>query len=95
MMKNNRIKIAQIGLGHDHASMALRSILKQDEIFDFLGLCVLESEEKDFIEKVTEFNCVKKITLDEILNNSDKEHWNDNYCFLSISLVNRQNKEER
>ena len=52
MIKNdkNKIKIVQIGLGHDHAPMALRSILKQEDIFEFCGLYIPENEIDTFIQ---------------------------------------------
>lgn len=71
--EKRKIKIAQIGLGHDHAPMVLRSILKQDDIFEFRGLYIHENEIDVFSEKVSEFSYVKTITLEEILNNSEIE----------------------
>lgn len=75
MIKNdkNKIKIVQIGLGHDHAPMALRSILKQEDIFEFCGLYIPENEIDTFCEKVSEFSYVKSITLEELLNNPEIE----------------------
>lgn len=64
-----RVKIAQIGLGHDHASMVLRCILKQSEAFDFQGVYLSESEELKYKEKVQEFSDIKRLTLNEILSN--------------------------
>lgn len=72
-MKTSKIKIAQIGLGHDHAPMTLRSILKNDDVFEFAGLYLPENEEKDYKEKSDEFKDVKRISIDEIMNNDDIE----------------------
>ena len=43
-----KLKIAQIGIGHDHALAILESIRKHPDIFEFVGLAVPESEKKDF-----------------------------------------------
>lgn len=69
--KNRKIKIVQIGLGHDHAPMALRSILKNEDVFEFAGLYLPENEEVDFKEKSDEFKDIKRISLGEILNDSE------------------------
>ena len=44
MSTAKKIKIAQIGIGHDHALPTFRSLLKQKDIFDVVGLYVPETE---------------------------------------------------
>ena len=39
-----RIKIAQIGIGHDHGGSVLKSIIRQDGIFELVGFGVPEAE---------------------------------------------------
>ena len=94
--EKKKIKIAQIGLGHDHAPMALRSILKQEEIFEFCGLYIPNNELDAFPEKVQEFSYVKKISLEEILNSSEIEavaiETEEKYLTKYSMLVAEQNK---
>ncbi len=40
-----KIKIAQIGTGHDHATQNFNSILKQSDIFDVVGYARVENED--------------------------------------------------
>lgn len=63
-----KLKIAQIGIGHDHALEVLESIRKHTDIFDFVGIAVPESEKTDFpkrFEKVRELNM---LTTEEALD---------------------------
>ncbi|MBE6948035.1 MAG: Gfo/Idh/MocA family oxidoreductase [Ruminococcaceae bacterium] len=48
-----KIKVVQIGIGHDHASSILESMLRQPEIFQVCGLVAPETEACDFEEAVT------------------------------------------
>lgn len=56
-----RIKVIQIGLGHDHASSALDSILKQKDIFDFAGI-VLPND--DCSNKIKYYDNIKILSLE-------------------------------
>ena len=64
-----RIKIAQIGIGHDHAEFILRSIVKQTDTFEFVGLFVPEQETEIFADKlqIPIFRDAHLLTLQEIL----------------------------
>lgn len=64
-----KIKIAQIGVGHDHAQFIFDSMLRQTEVFEVVGYCVCENEETQYNwlkEKV--YSRSKEMTLEEILN---------------------------
>ena len=37
------VKVAQIGSAHDHAVAAFRSLLKQKDVFDFIGFAEVPS----------------------------------------------------
>lgn len=50
-----RIKVVQIGIGHDHASAVLESMLRQPERFEVCGLVAPESEAYDFEKTVNRF----------------------------------------
>ena len=43
----NRIKIAQIGVGHDHSDL-ITSLMRQNDIFDVKGFCVCDGEEAHY-----------------------------------------------
>lgn len=62
------IKVAQIGIGHDHAIVTMDSVLRQKDIFEFVGFC--ECEDEEFARPQREKMCpdAKEITLEEILN---------------------------
>ena len=50
-----KIKVVQIGLGHDHAYPMFDSMLYQKDIFDVVGFAVPETEKKDFSELVKHY----------------------------------------
>lgn len=63
-----KIKIAQIGIGHDHARFIFDSLLRQSDVFEVIGFCVCEGEEKQY-ERLKEkvYATSKRMTLKEIL----------------------------
>ena len=64
-----KIKVIQIGIGHDHASMILDSMLKQSDIFEVAALGVPETEKSDFENKIEHYNKVIPVmTAEEALN---------------------------
>ena len=67
------LRIAQIGIGHDHASGILKELKKQKDIFEIAGI-YLPEEEKEFAyfydTNLKEAEGIKRLTLDEILNDS-------------------------
>lgn len=48
----NRIKIVQIGVGHDHARTVLDSLWCQPELFEVVGFAVPDEERETFAEKI-------------------------------------------
>lgn len=65
-----RIKIVQIGLGHDHAECVLRSLIKQSEMFDIAGIA-LPREETVFEETAAKYAGIKRMTVEEALSLPD------------------------
>ena len=67
----NRIKIAQIGVGHDHSDL-ITSLMRQNNIFDVKGFCVCDGEEAHY-ELVRDqfFSGATRVTLDDILNDPE------------------------
>lgn len=56
-----KIKIVQIGLGHDHSKVVLESLLRQTEIFDVAAIAVPDCEMVPFADDVHKYRDVKKI----------------------------------
>lgn len=50
-----RIKVIQIGIGHDHATAVLNSILRQNNIFEVVALAVPETEKTAFAEQLENY----------------------------------------
>ncbi len=66
-----KIRIVQIGLGHDHACPIFDSLLNNTDVFEVVGFAVPESEEKDFEDKVKIYRDEKKVpmfTVEEALS---------------------------
>ncbi len=66
-----RVKVAQIGMGHDHSWNAIESILSQPEVFELVGFAVPECEENRFAERISKYRDefgVPKLSVDEALN---------------------------
>ena len=60
-----KIKVAQIGAGHDHASAAMQVLKRMDDIFELVGYAVVEGD--DIYERsVSAYENVKRMTVDEI-----------------------------
>ncbi len=61
------IKIAQIGIGHDHAIVTMDSIIRNSDIFEFVGFC--ECEDEAHARALREKMCptARELTLKEIL----------------------------
>jgi len=65
------VKIAQIGMGHDHAGMIFRGLRTRSDIFEVAGIYLPEEEKPMsycYDMNVPEADGVKRLTLDEILN---------------------------
>lgn len=64
-----KIRVAQIGCGHDHATAMWGSINRlSGGIFDIAGYYLPEEEKKLYPERVKAFDGAKELSLDEILN---------------------------
>lgn len=67
-----KIRVVQIGIGHDHATGILDTVLKQQDIYDVCALGVPESEKTDFCERLKNYeNKLPIVTVDEALNLKD------------------------
>ena len=73
-----KIKVAQIGIGHDHANSIFATLRNMSEIFDVVGYAEVPEDKrnyswsKHFLDNVAKaYEGVKKYTVDEILSMSD------------------------
>ena len=65
-VKMERIKIAQVGIGHDHSIQTYTTLANQKDIFDFVGVCTCDGEDDRF--NAERCNAVPRMSFDEILN---------------------------
>lgn len=66
-----KIKIAQIGAGHDHAAMAISTLKLQSDIYELIGYAVVDGDEENYQANITAYEGVNKLTVGEILNYPD------------------------
>ena len=60
-----RIRIVQIGAGHDHANVIFKSLCDQSDIFEVMGYVVCEGDEEKFNCAKASYEGYKRYTLDE------------------------------
>ena len=63
-----KIRIAQIGAGHDHASAVIRTLKLQSDIYDLAGYAVVTGDEEGYGTYKSAYDGVRKMTVEEILN---------------------------
>lgn len=68
-----KVKIVQIGIGHDHATLIFNSLKKQSDIFEIVGYYIPDSEVTDYFNKLSCFDGFKMLTIGEIMNNPEIE----------------------
>lgn len=67
-----KIKIAQIGVGHDHATFIYDSLLRLNDFFEVKGFCVCEGEEPAYeAHKNTIYAKGEKYSAEDILNDPE------------------------
>ncbi len=60
-----KIKIVQIGVGHDHASVIFQSLCKQTDIFDVVGYVKLKGEDEFYSNNLNIYRQKQELTLEE------------------------------
>ncbi len=64
-----KIKVIQIGIGHDHATAILDCMLTQTEIFEVAALALPESEKADFSDRIIKYKeKLPLMTVEEALD---------------------------
>ncbi len=56
-----KLRVVQIGLGHDHATMIFDSLLSMPDIFEVAAFAVPQCEEKEFADKIAVYENQRKI----------------------------------
>jgi predicted dehydrogenase len=64
-----KIKIAQIGTGHDHAGMMFETLRKMSDVFDVVGFAQVPEDNGAF--QVNNYKGAREFTVDEILSMTD------------------------
>ncbi len=70
-----KVKIAFIGIGHDHAKQNIESFKSQTDLYEIAGYCVPEDDEPQPYLTADDkiFDDLEKLTLDEILGDKSIE----------------------
>lgn len=63
----SKIRIAQIGVGHDHALEILRSIREQTEYFDVVAYGLPEEEKIRYADRLPKFDGLEERRIEDIL----------------------------
>ena len=62
-----KIRIAQIGVGHDHATQIIDSLRKQTDLYEVVGYAVPGQEKTHFPVNLTHCDGLPEMTVEEIL----------------------------
>lgn len=68
-----KLKVAQIGTGHDHAVAIFDSLLSQPDLFEVKGYYVCEGkiEQEQYEQNIKTYSKSQQLTLEEILNDTE------------------------
>lgn len=69
----DKIRIAQIGTGHDHASVTMSTLRLQNDLYEVVGFCTVEEDAENLPAYTYEANKsaydgIREMTLEEILD---------------------------
>ena len=62
-----KLKVIQVGIGHDHAFAPYSSFLRQSDVFDLIGIVLCDGEKERFGEAVEKYSAAPIITLEDAL----------------------------
>lgn len=63
-----KVRIAQIGIGHDHADGIFNTLKAMPELFEIAGYALPEQEKADYAHKLDCFSGFPELTVEQILN---------------------------
>ena len=81
----DKLKVIQIGIGHDHGTSGFNSILRQTDVFDVVGFAVPDEEliSGKWETQISEYRDQRKIPYFSLC----KKFYPQNTCILrSISI---------
>ncbi len=61
-----KIRIAQIGAGHDHANAVISTLKMQSDLYDLVGYATVEGDEPNFSNCADCYADVRRMTVEEI-----------------------------
>ena len=62
-----RIRIAQIGCGHDHADL-FQALVRRSDLFEAAGCCLFDGEKAAHPKRLAYFEGYPKLTVEQLLN---------------------------
>lgn len=68
-----KIRVAQIGIGHDHGFLTLRSLLKQSDLFEVAAIGFPEGEQEKFRHLAKEYDGIPVKSVEEIMADASIE----------------------
>lgn len=69
-----KIRIAQIGTSQNsHGGSIIKSLKKQSDLFEVVGYALPENEREKFPQRMKDFDGLREMTLEEILNDASIE----------------------
>lgn len=89
----NKIKVVQIGAGHDHSGHSIKTLKTMSDTFDLIGYVKLEGEDKVFNANETYFEGVPRLTLEQALSVEGlqaavietEDNYLSEYAYLALS----------
>lgn len=60
-----KIKVVQIGVGHDHAYAVVQTLAKRSDVFDYVGYVVVDGEESVYEQRKDLYRNVERLTLEQ------------------------------
>lgn len=63
-----KLKVIQIGIGHDHASLVIENIRKQSGIFDVCGYVIPDCEKQNYADRMYLFDGLKEYSIEDALS---------------------------
>ena len=85
MKEIKKLKIAQIGTGHDHATAAIRTLKEQSDLYELTGFAVVPGDEEVFAQTKQVYDGICRKTADEILNDPSLDAVCIETCLLYTS----------
>lgn len=67
----NKIKIAQIGIGHDHSTAIFNTLKSLPDVYEIVGYALPESEKQGFEARMQVLDGFRELSVDEVINDPE------------------------